>query len=144
MPALGKSGTCRILSLSASINPLETWAGVGQAAWSANSESGGAAGRRERFHGDVIDAGAAGATPQLGLGAVDRLGVPFEQHFDLPVRQVRHPAVQALDRRLRLGEGAKAHALDPPANQIPPRDAHVSGDYVTEGCDDRLWALGFR
>ena len=50
--------------------------------------------------------------------------VALEQHFDAAVGEVPHPAMQALDRRLRLGEGAKADTLNAAADQILPRDLH--------------------
>jgi hypothetical protein len=63
------------------------------------------------------------------LRAIHRFRVSLEQRLDPAVGQVPHPAVQPLDHRLRLREGAVAHTLDAAADQVPSCNLHGSGDY---------------
>lgn len=61
---------------------------------------------------------------------MDGLGLSFDDGFDRSVRQVAHPAVNALARGRGFGEESKPDALHASRDHVPARDPHDgSADY---------------
>src|SRR5262245_44772422 len=132
MPALGKSGTCRIRCLSWSMSiqvpgfrfpvPGFRFPVLGSA--STNAESAVPRGNIV-LDFESIDARVARPVANRVLESPHRLCLALGRDLDVAARQIPHPAGNALVRGLALGEKPEADALHAPADQVPLRDAHA-------------------
>ena len=119
MPGFGKSGTWRILAFRASVTVVSVWKISG-----ANLETARAARGCEDRHLNGVYASAGGATANGTLEALDRLTIALDLGLHPPVLQVAHVPVQAFTARGIFCEEAKAHALDPAADDEVPGNDH--------------------
>ncbi len=75
------------------------------------------------FHIQVLDARSARPVTELPFESIDGVGLAFGRGFDATVRQVPHPAVQALAAGGAFRKKPKPDALHAAADQKPTRDS---------------------
>src|SRR5262245_46542113 len=89
-----------------------------------HAEPGRATGRRLLVDLHRIDSSARRTVTHLTFESRDGLAVAFRANLHAPVRQIRHPAVQPLASRDRLGEIPKADSLHPSDDDVAPSEKH--------------------
>ena len=80
--------------------------------------------RHALFDLDVVDARPARPLAKGALEAIERVGVALGEGLDVAIRQVAHPAVDALALGGLDGEIAEADSLHAAGDQKAPGDAH--------------------
>src|SRR3954464_15582034 len=119
MPAFGKSGTLRMCCLRSMV------AVSSGAVLSLNREVAVCAAELLGHRVDGLDTGAWRTLAQQPFDTSDRFLVSLRQRFDTSIRQIAYPPGDPLAHGDILREPAKAHTLDPSADDEPPCNTHV-------------------
>src|SRR5262245_7993663 len=126
MPAFGKSGTCLMCCLRSIVT---CWSGESRTLrlphlLFRHRKRRVLARRVLVVHIHAVDSGAARSGAKRPFEAGHRLGIPFSEDLNPPVRQVAHPACDAFATCRVLREVAESDALHAPAHHKPTCHAH--------------------